>query len=447
MTYKIQTILAGVLLFSGFCSAAEYQIIDLGEISLWPPLSINDNGQVVGTEPSQTTGNDMAFIWENGMKSYIPVDPDNALWATDISNLSVVTGVEFDGMLAHPFYWQNGIKTFLKKDGAFGEAKAINDSGKIVGYLASDPMAPWLSDGVLWKDANELVDLEKLTPGDTFNIAVDINNSVKIVGNSGSSGSQQAFLWEEGQDIIELDSFPEDLTTTANAINNLDQVVGYSLDPIGKYAFLWEQGVKMELVSPGDESVATAINDLSTVVGNFSTESNTLACKWENGVMVDLNTLLPEGADWILIEAHDINNNGWIVGKGTNPDGEDHHGFLLISVTEPEIISAIIDITPEVLNLKSKGRFLTCFIQLPEEYDVADIDPATIRLGENITAQWTRIYENEQILEAKFSRAEVQAIIEPGEAELTVTGELIDGSIFEGADTIRVIGVKMENNI
>ena len=34
MTYKIQTILAGVLLFSGFCSAAEYQIIDLGGICI-----------------------------------------------------------------------------------------------------------------------------------------------------------------------------------------------------------------------------------------------------------------------------------------------------------------------------------------------------------------------------------------------------------------------------
>jgi hypothetical protein len=39
----------------------------------------------------------------------------------------------------------------------------------------------------------------------------------------------------------------------------------------------------------------------------------------------------------------------------------------------------------------------------------------------------------------KFPRSEVQAIIEPGEVELTVSGELIDGTIFEGVDTIKVI--------
>ncbi|MBA7654412.1 hypothetical protein ES703_62290 [subsurface metagenome] len=43
------------------------------------------------------------------------------------------------------------------------------------------------------------------------------------------------------------------------------------------------------------------------------------------------------------------------------------------------------------------------------------------------------------MLMAKFSRSEVQDIVEPGEVELTVTGRLTDGTKFEGSDTIIVI--------
>jgi hypothetical protein len=46
----------------------------------------------------------------------------------------------------------------------------------------------------------------------------------------------------------------------------------------------------------------------------------------------DLNTLLPPGENWILTEAHDINNSGWIVGVGVNPDGLQNHGFLLKTI-------------------------------------------------------------------------------------------------------------------
>ena len=40
---------------------------------------------------------------------------------------------------------------------------------------------------------------------------------------------------------------------------------------------------------------------------------------------------------------------------------------------------------------------------------------------------------------ARFSREEVQAILEAGEVELTITGQLKDETLFEGTDLITVI--------
>ncbi|MCK4443511.1 MAG: hypothetical protein KAW09_03140, partial [Thermoplasmata archaeon] len=43
-------------------------------------------------------------------------------------------------------------------------------------------------------------------------------------------------------------------------------------------------------------------------------------------------------------------------------------------------IDATVEIHPETLNLKSKGRWVTCIIELPDYLDESDIDPSTVML-------------------------------------------------------------------
>jgi hypothetical protein len=106
---------------------------------------------------------------------------------------------------------------------------------------------------------------------------------------------------------------------------------------------------------------------------------------------------------------------------------------------EPTTLEAAIEIDPDTLNLESKGQRITCYICLPEEYNVADINPDSIRLEETIAADRIWFEEEEKLAIAKFNRSEVQDILEEGEVELTVSGMLIDGTKFEGKDVIRVI--------
>jgi len=115
-------------------------------------------------------------------------------------------------------------------------------------------------------------------------------------------------------------------------------------------------------------------------------------------------------------------------------------------------IPAIINIDPDTLNLKSKGNWITCYIELPEGYSVENIDVSTVRLivaNGNVPAELslTQIgdHDNDGIpdLMVKFSRSAVQAIVSVGEVELTVIGR-VDGIPFEGRDNIRSIKPKRD---
>ncbi len=109
-------------------------------------------------------------------------------------------------------------------------------------------------------------------------------------------------------------------------------------------------------------------------------------------------------------------------------------------------ITATIDIHPKTLNMKSKGKYITCYIELPENYSVADIDVESILLNEKVYAQSRPAeigdYDDDGIadLKIKFKRKEVQSIIDKQSYfTIIITGNLVNGISFRGTDEIKLI--------
>jgi len=102
-------------------------------------------------------------------------------------------------------------------------------------------------------------------------------------------------------------------------------------------------------------------------------------------------------------------------------------------------ISAEVRIVPRTVNLKSKGKWINAFLWLPESYKFIDIDSSSVLLEDEIEPQWVLFDEEEQVAMIMFNREEVQDILDVGQAELTITGRLTDGTIFEAKDVIIVI--------
>ncbi len=108
-------------------------------------------------------------------------------------------------------------------------------------------------------------------------------------------------------------------------------------------------------------------------------------------------------------------------------------------------IQATVDIRPGVLNPKSKGEWITAYIELPEGYDVNDIEMSTIMLMGSIPAEsfpsnvGDYDKDGKPDLMVKFDKQSLLPLLDAENMELTVTGELTDGSIFEGTDTIWVL--------
>jgi uncharacterized membrane protein len=327
----------------------------LGEYDCTTPLSINNNGQIVGVGVSNippnhsrailfdTTGNgqniDLGTLGgQDSRANFISSDGRIVGWATDSSSSSVAT-------LFDPTGGQNNIN-LGKLNGRSSQAQAINDSVQIVGEFwppTSNCRA------VLFDSSgnNNSIILDN-RPGVGSSGCSSINSYGQIVGTISSYNpidgwQSQACIFDPTGDgnNIKLGTITGDGGSSANYINDNNQIIGVATSSLGyNQAALFDptgngNNINLGSISGYESSEAYSINNHGQIVGlayNDYTWTAVLFDATGNGNNIDLNTLIDPSSGWNLMLATAINDNGWIVGYAMNTLGKGE-AFLLTPIT------------------------------------------------------------------------------------------------------------------
>ncbi len=326
-----------LLLISGGLTWAStiYSITDLGSLggSSSTGYQMNDAGTVVGWAET-LTGNQQAFAsLDGGSPQTLPSPGASDSYAFGINGANVIVGVSYINGQPHGTIWSGSSVTDL---GAGVFAMAINASGTIVG-----------SNGHAFKLVNGTYQDLGTLPGGDWSAAYGVNDSGTAVGYGDlASGLFRAMVWNPDGSVTQLGTLGG-ANSYATAVNDSGEVVGHAATASGyDNAFLETGGVMQDLGTlDGGCSYAYGINDSGAIVGYSwsENENNPVAFVYSEGVMQDLNSLIPGGSGWQLLEAYGIDASGEITGIGLL-NGQ-ASAFLLEPtdpVPEPRALSVIL---------------------------------------------------------------------------------------------------------
>lgn len=285
-----------VSLWAAPARADTFTVTDLGTLggAATYAYGINNSGQVTGYSDTPS-GVQNAFLYSGGSMTDLGTLPPctiagqtcNGSQGYGINNSGQVVGFSYTTPNFHAFLYSGGSMTDLGTLGGDRSfAYGINDSGQVTGYAYVDPSTThaFLYTGGVMTDLGTL--------GGGGSNGYGINDSGQIVGTSITSGDiYDAFLY------------------TGSVMTDLGGLAG------------------------ADYSQATGINASGEIVGSSRISGEWQAFLDSGGIMTDIN---PTG--WSDTFATGINDEGQIVGYGTNPAGQER-GFLLTpAVPEPSSV-------------------------------------------------------------------------------------------------------------
>jgi probable HAF family extracellular repeat protein len=334
-------------------ASAQYTITDLGTLGGLtaqpgspPPSSeafgINNSGQVVGYALTASRVKH-AFLESNGSMTDLGTFGSSFSIAMGINGSGQIAVTSFNTVTTNTaaYLYSNGKTTNLGTlGGSSAETNGIDNDGQATG----DSVNASGGDHAFLYSSGHMTDLGTL--GGASSRGYGVNDSGEVVGFSQTSTGTAAFLYSGGQMINFNNLLPADSNWTAfsaTGINDGGQVVG-AMNEGGNivHGFLYSNGTTTDLGTIGtneltDWSYAEGVNDLGEVVG-YSTYNAYTAFLYSNGQMINLNSLLPTGAQaagWYLGDATAINDEGQIVGWGWTPAGH-VDAFLLSPTSLPE---------------------------------------------------------------------------------------------------------------
>lgn len=193
------------------------------------------------------------------------------------------------------------------------------------------------------------------------------------------------------------------------------------------------------------------LRDMESI--NFAAADIPISPNEINRYIIDWSAL-SQGENGVIIQI-DINGDGIIEKTITSDDEFTKDEFILQTETS-------IEINPNTLNLKSNGEWITAYIELPVGYDVNNIDVSTIMLDsisvDSSAPTTVGDFDSDSVpdIMVKFNRLSVvdhfgtidygtidylidDSIVIDSYIDLTITGQLIDGTSFGGSDDVRIM--------
>ncbi|MGA1790559.1 MAG: hypothetical protein ACMUIM_03660 [bacterium] len=479
-------LLSSIRMVSAEFIIIEHEGMDFDDIGV---SAVNNQGEVAGTatkfipdsyEPMEVC----AFIWskDEGFR-LLSMDTDEKIWtwANDINENGDIVGdmakvtqdgeyESFSGFLYTEDSGMIDLKSLLGGD--FSGATGINDQGQITGWRSTEMggTAFILEDGIVR-------DLGSLGSGgyNEFSGANAINNPGHIVGSSMTNlFEEHAFKWMEDTEMMDLGTLPDRTESCAEDINDRNEVVGYSYRyeyfegdyyAVDLYGFLWNEEEDMIDLGalPGcNSSQPTAINNNGDIAGismyvddlGFPVlDEYDFPVRWaafiysEDHGMVDFGEMIGvPNIFWVT----DINDHGQVIGMGTDPDSGPFF-YSFIWTPEIEAREVRIDIRPRSqINWINKYGFglIPVAVFGDSDVNVRDIDLESLRLQEvlkiktlcftDIPLVWFMDLDRDghKDLIAFFSNGRV---FSDGDTSATLTGNLNDGTLIKGTDTILIV--------
>jgi probable HAF family extracellular repeat protein len=314
--------------------------------TLWRSSLLTDLGTLGGPNSSVTWNvkNTQGIIV--GISQTANPEPLGEAW----SSAAFYSSPHNVGYINLGFVWQNnqmrGLPPFAGGNNGF--ATGANNVGQVVGWAENGVHDPNCCCSqvlqfrpAMWTLGPDQIHELPLIAGDSSGAATAINDNGQIVGISGICDqavgrhtAKHAVLWQNG---TVTDIYPNAAApwwNTPTAINQRGDVVGFAGDPEFVegdvlHAFMWtrEDGIRQLKPLPHRtpkhvDSEAYGINERRQVVG-VSCDADLVDCRaviWDHGnTPTDLNDLKGSFPK-MLTNAKDINNNGEITGRATDPN-------------------------------------------------------------------------------------------------------------------------------
>ncbi len=372
-----------------------FTTIDPGNQYQTYAYGINNAGQIVGEYGS------LGFLYSgNSFTSIVYPTASHETGASGINNVGQIVGYYDWGYPGQAsFLYSGGSFTSFVYPTASGDtyARGINDTGQIVGSYI-DTKGQYR--GFLYS-GNSFTSIDY--PGATQTLVFAINNAGQIVGYYiGSDGIHRRFVYSGGSFTSIIDYPTPSGYTTAFGINNHGQIVGSYIDTKGQYrGFLCSGGLFMSIDYPGaSHTWPYGINDRGQISGYFA-------------------------------------------GTGV-------HGFLATPPPVRELVTVKIDIDPDRINLKSKGKIEVAILST-KDFDgphMVDIDSLTFgRSGNEDSLAFCKSkpkdFDRDGLKDDLVCHFYIQdAGFQCHDAEGILNGKTKDGTAIQGSDSVNIVPCK-----